>query len=85
MNTITALMGVLALVIGGVFGAYEYLDRKEMARAAETLRMIDLWEEAGARQAYQAISRELETRLSDVSADQLSDPARSATQRHAAR
>lgn len=64
LSGLAALIGVGALVIAGSFGVFEYFDRKSSARAAETLRMIEIWEVRGAQEAYlslsSAITREIE-------------------------
>lgn len=76
MTGLASLAGVIAVVVGGIFGAYEYADRKEMQRAAETLRMIEIWETRGAQEAYLALSSSLEAKLRELPQSQTQDLAR---------
>lgn len=62
-----ALIGLLALFGGGAFAVFEYVERKEAARAAETLRMIEVWETRGAEKAYLEIAGALEEEVKGVS------------------
>ena len=59
-----ALIGLVALLGGGAFAVLEYFERQESARAAETLRMIEIWETRGAEAAYLMIAKALEDELS---------------------
>lgn len=51
--SVTTLVGAL------VFAFLEYQDRRNSARAAETLKMIEIWELRGAERAYLSIATEL--------------------------
>lgn len=81
MTGVASLAGVIALIVGGLFGAYEYADRKEMQRAVETMEMIEIWETRGAQQAYQDLSLTLEHLLSDVPTEDRNDPDNALTLR----
>ncbi|CUH76276.1 hypothetical protein SAMN04488093_10115 [Tropicibacter naphthalenivorans] len=81
MTGLASLAGVVALIVGGLFGAYEYADRKEMQRATETMAMIEIWETRGAQQAYLDLSRALEKHLSDTPAEDRNDPDNALTLR----
>jgi hypothetical protein len=60
ISGVAALIGLLAGLGGGAFALVEYFDRKEAARAAETLQMIEVWETRGAEQAYLRIANILQ-------------------------
>lgn len=70
LNHVFSIVGVIALMAGGAFGAYEYLDRKETERAAETLRMIEVWETRAVEESYLRLSRGIEALLADTPAEQ---------------
>lgn len=74
LGNLSALLGVVGLLVAGGFGAFEYRDRKQTERAAETLRMIEIWEERGAQKAYFALAQELEQMLIQIPEDQRTDP-----------
>ncbi len=81
ISGLAALIGVIALLAGGAFGVFEYLDRKASARAAETLRMIEIWETRGAHDAYLSLSRALEDGLRATPASERRDASRADTLR----
>ena len=66
VSGLAGLIGVGALIIAGSFGAFEYFDRKKSARAAETLRMIEIWEVRGAQEAYLGLSEAIEREIVDT-------------------
>lgn len=60
--------GIIAAA-GILLGVWEYKQRGDLAQARETMAMIDIWDQRGARTAYRALSRGLETLIeTDVSA-----------------
>lgn len=63
LGGLSAVVGLVGLVLAGTLGVIEYLDRKTMARASETLNMIEIWELRGAQNAYLSISQALEPLL----------------------
>lgn len=71
----SALVAVIAAIAGGAFAIFEYNDRKQTARAAETLRMIEIWEERGAQEAYFALAGALETMLLELPPEERNNPA----------
>ncbi|MCT4559236.1 MAG: hypothetical protein N4A61_14395 [Pelagimonas sp.] len=60
LGGLSAVVGLVGLLVAGAFGIVEYRDRKATARASETLNMIEIWELRGAQQAYHSISTALE-------------------------
>ncbi|QJF51849.1 DUF4760 domain-containing protein [Roseobacter ponti] len=53
----------IATAAGVVLGVWEYRQRGDLTRARETMDMITVWEQQGARDAYRALSRDLETKI----------------------
>lgn len=61
-----ALFGAVAVIVGGLFALFEYWDRQNAARAAQTLQMIEVWETRGAEDAYLALAKILEAQVKGV-------------------
>lgn len=76
-----ALIGLLALFSGGAFAVFEYFERKESARAAETLQMIEVWETRGAEKAFLQIAKALEEEVTAANETQQPQEDRLATVR----
>ncbi len=52
----------IALVIGGIFSVYQYLEAREEKRVERTLQLVDLWE----KPQYQEAERAISSRLADL-------------------
>lgn len=66
ISGLAGLIGISAVLLGGIFATLEYRDRKASSRAAETLNLIDIWETRGAQSAFQGIAVVLESTLDGV-------------------
>lgn len=49
----------IGLVVGAVFSVYQYLAQREEQRVAQTMRMVELWDQGDYQQAQQAIKARL--------------------------
>jgi hypothetical protein len=49
----------IGLVVGAIFSVYQYLAQREEQRVAQTMRMVELWDQGDYQQAQQAIKARL--------------------------
>lgn len=57
-DMISVWVGILSLIAGGIWGIFEYLDRKQQGRVAETLAYVDRYNDSpmyGARKRIEMI------------------------------
>lgn len=54
----------IGLVVGAVFSVYQYLAQREEQRVAQTMRLVELWDESGYQQAQRSVKARL-TELND--------------------
>lgn len=67
------MVGIISLIAAGSFAVFEYFDRKTSMRAAETLRMIEVWELRGAQDSYLAMSAAILKEIEGVSASGMTE------------
>lgn len=60
----------IVLVVGAIFSVYQYLAQREEQRVAQTMRMVELWDQGDYQKAQQAIKARL-TGLNEKYADLL--------------
>lgn len=71
IKTFGSLIAACIAAGGIVLGGLEYKQRNEMIQARETLEMVDVWDQDGAREAYRSLASAVVSGLDGISSTDL--------------